>query len=266
MRDVPLSPNQQAPLPRLERWELLRLLVRGMPCTRCAHGDRPSLGREARAGRGGALQTDHRVTPWHAVRTGGTKEPLEPQTSPGPRHLRTNTTPGHSGLRGQWRRCSFGRGTSGRGGVCPILSLSSGNGACELFMPRMPSESMRTKKGTDGLPGPMAQRNLSASKRCENVCVWWALRCRRSSAMLSLQHRTFGAHGGRCWSPPSVFPGFRSGVSAKPHTHTHVRPALPQQTERPTCCWQGPELRQGIVVTHRIRLLRERTGPSFHGH
>ena len=39
----------------------------GMPRTRCAHRDRPSLGREARAGRGGALQTDHRVTPWHAV-------------------------------------------------------------------------------------------------------------------------------------------------------------------------------------------------------
>ena len=38
-----------------------------MRCTRCAHGDRPSLGREARAGRGGALQTDHRVTPWHGV-------------------------------------------------------------------------------------------------------------------------------------------------------------------------------------------------------
>ena len=45
-------------------------LSRGMPCTRrtrCVHGDRASLGREARARRGGALQTDHRVTPWHAV-------------------------------------------------------------------------------------------------------------------------------------------------------------------------------------------------------
>ena len=29
--------------------------------------DRPALGREARAGRGGALQTGHRVTVWHAV-------------------------------------------------------------------------------------------------------------------------------------------------------------------------------------------------------
>ena len=44
----------------------------GTPCTRCAHGDRPSLGREVRVGRGGALQNDHRVTPHtaHAVRKG----------------------------------------------------------------------------------------------------------------------------------------------------------------------------------------------------
>ena len=49
---------------------VLLFMAEGMPypwCTRCAHGDRPSLRREARAGRGGALQTDHRVTPWHAA-------------------------------------------------------------------------------------------------------------------------------------------------------------------------------------------------------
>ena len=52
-------------------------------CTWCTHGDRPSRGREARAGRGGALQTSHRVTPWHAVHgvraRGGQRRSLGPR-------------------------------------------------------------------------------------------------------------------------------------------------------------------------------------------
>ena len=47
---------------------------KGMPCTRCAHKDRPYLAREARAGRGGALQTNHRLTPWRAVRARGAQK------------------------------------------------------------------------------------------------------------------------------------------------------------------------------------------------
>ena len=65
-----------------------------MPCTRCAHGDRPSLGREARAARGGALQTNHRVRGTQCTRCAKAFPQL---------------------LRGRWQRLRTGVATQGPG-------------------------------------------------------------------------------------------------------------------------------------------------------